>query len=209
MWLGAHLLWSLSSLYVVLLATVVVLIQVPNVERNSQFSRLVDKQTIYAIGALLWPLIWTSVCVISKDELPWPAYLGLVWPPLLLLIDIVFVGHSFEEDTNRRSNTIHTDANVLSGLALSLGGLFVRHVSEGFSQSASPMYTAAVLLILLVVMPHPSFHAKSVQTNALQSLQKVGIQYCLGLIITSVGIMFGVGMKKRNLQTNELKKVLS
>ena len=217
MWLRDHTGLTLSCLYVVLVGVVAILALRHSAALSSTTSssasshrhrRMLDKQTIYALGGLLWPFVWAGVCGASVESLPPVAYLGLVWPSLLLLVDVAFVRHSYGEDASRTTFSLQNDGNVLSGMALAIGGLFVRYVSDGFARVASPMFIASILLILLVVTPSPSAHADSLQANAIHATQKVALQYCLGLIITSVGITFGVGMVKAGGQAHELQKAM-
>lgn len=208
MWLGHHATLTAACVYVVLVGVIAAVLLTRGPQRPAKYRKLTERMLVYAIGSLLWPFLWASVCGCSVESLPTVAYLGLLWPPLLLLADTAFVTHSLDAPAERARMSVQNDANAISAMALTIGGLFVRHVSEGFARAAAPMFLAAVLLILLVVLPTPAFHADSTEANVAHAVQKVALQYCLGLIITSLGITFGVGMRKAGMQGAELKKAM-
>lgn len=164
---------------------------------------------INAVGALLWPVLWTLVCGHSLRTLPPIAWIGLAWPSAVLLLNTALVQHQFDARTERRAHAIQADANMLSGLALAIGGLLAKYVSDGFALTASPMFVAALLLVLLIVAPNPDVHADSPLAHALHALQRVALQYCLGFILTSVAIILSVGfVKAAAKQEGELRKAL-
>lgn len=183
---------------------------------TKELKRMATTNIIYALGAILyWPL-WFMVCGKSVETMPSIAAVGLAWPQVLILLDMLFLHHSFDKhDTNnggstaKRAQTIAMDSNILSGLALTIGGLFVRYISDGYATAASPMFVASLFVLLLVVIPSPDVEPSSVHAAALLAVQKVGIQYCLGFVLTSVALTLGVGLKKSSHQGEELAKVMA
>lgn len=209
MWLHEHTWLTATCVYVVLVGVVTAVVAHNQIACAApDYCKMSHKMLVYAIGGMAWPFLWAAICGPSVDHMPAVAYLGLVWPSLLLLVDTAFVSHSFRGDDRGAARSIQNDGNTLSAMALAIGGLFVRYVSEGFATAASPMFVAAVLFVLLVVVPTPAFRAGSTHASAVHAIQKVALQYCLGFIITSVGITFGVGMVHAAKQGTELKKVI-
>lgn len=190
MWVKGHAGLTVGCVYASVVGVAVVAAVRARVRTHTL---LVDTAVTYAVGAVMWPFVWALVCS-GTLQTPALGYLGLAWPMVLFLIDIAFVEHQAHTDPSKRSHSLQVDGNTLSGLALALGGLFVRHhVTGGGASTASPMIAASVLLILLVVTPSPSVHAQSRQANLIHALQKVVLQYCLGLIITMVCLSITAG----------------
>ena len=197
MWLREHTPVTLACVYVAALGALAVLwLRAAAPHTTLAHAKVADATTVYALGALAWPFVWWLVCGHAVvGALPWPAYVGLAWPPLLLLADVGFATHqAYGADPHKQAASNNIDGYALSGLALAMGGLLARYVSDRFSTSAGPMLMAVVLLVLLVIMPQPSPHAHSTHANAQRAVQKVGVQWCLGFSITAVAIAFGFGM---------------
>lgn len=174
-------------------------------------STIMNAATVYVCGALLWPFVWSKVCGGSSAvQLPAWAFIGLAWPPLLLALDVAFAQHHADEDVSKSAYGMQVDGNTLSGLALALGGVLVRHVSSGYATAAGPMLMASVLLVLLLVAPSPVLHARSAHAATMRAVQRVALQWCLGFSITAVALAFGVGMRMHShRQTDELQKALN
>lgn len=208
MLLREHTSLTLAALYVVVLGAVAIVLERRAAPNTGVHRKLADASTVYAIGALAWPFAWLAVCGRATQSMPWLAFVGLAWPPLLLLVDVAFAQHAAGDDPAKQTYALQMDGNTLSGLALALGGVLVKYVSDGFATASSPMLMAALLLVLLVVVPSPGLHADSAHASAFRAAQKVAVQYCLGLVITSVAIVFGVGMRHAGRQGAELARAL-
>lgn len=200
---------TLACIYVAVLGVAAILLQRSAVPSTMTHAKVADSSVIYALGALAWPFLWSVVCGEAMLTMPALGYIGLLWPPLLLLVDVAFAGHQSGEDPNKRTYAMQVDGNTLSGLALTLGGVLIRYVSDGFSTAASPMMTATVLLVLLFIVPSPSLHADSLNANTFRGVQKVTLQYCLGFVLTALGLAFAVGLKRAAAQPAELSKAIA
>lgn len=208
MWLREHTPFTLLSVYIVLLGAVAVLWMRSAAPQTMAHSKVADASVIYALGALAWPFFWLVVCGHSIGSLPWPAYAGLAWPPLLLLSDVAFAQHQTGQDPHNQVVGMAVDGNTLSGLALTMGGLFVKYVNDSFATAAGPMLMATVLLVLLFIMPHSAAHVRSLHANTMRSVQKVALHYCLGYSITAIAIAFGVGMLHAPKQGTALQQAI-
>ena len=195
MWLGDHAPSSLACAYVAAAGAAAVLWLRSSAPKGAPHSRIADTVSIYAVGALAWPFVWSLVCSNAMRSMPWFASVGLAWPPLLLLVDVAFAQHQAGQDAGKHSYGMQVDGNTLSGLALTMGGVLARYVSSDFASAAGPVLMATVLLTLLFVVPTPVMHADSAEANSVRAAQKVALQYCLGFTITSVAVAFSVGMK--------------
>lgn len=211
MWFQEHTALTAACGYIVVLGALAVLAARNCVASKTSIAhrRLADTSAVYAIGALLWPLIWSLVCGSAFEKMKRVALVGLIWPPLLLLIDTVFVHHQVSADPRRTAGSIQFDGNALSGMALAIGGLLARYVSGGYAAAASPMFMATILLIFMVVLPTPAFSPESTEAGIVQSVQKVALQYCLGFILTAVSVVLAVGLARGDAQGEELAKAMN
>ena len=209
MWFREHTAATVACVYVAVLGTVAVLYERASVPSGSAMhAKVANASVAYAIGALLWPFAWSTVCGYVVDSMPWFAYIGVLWPPILLLADVAFAQHGVGQDPHRQTQGMSYDANTLSGLALTLGAVLVKTVSDGFATAAAPMMIATVLLGLLFIMPSMALHAESLHAATVRAVQKVALQYCLGFTLTAVSIAFAVGLGRAPAQGPELRKVI-
>ena len=118
MWFREHTPATLACVYVCLLGVVAALYERSSAPATLVHSKVANVSMAYAIGALLWPFVWSLVCGHAVESLPWFAYIGLAWPPLLLLVDVAFAQHHVGLDPHRQTQGMQYDANTLSGLAL-------------------------------------------------------------------------------------------
>ena len=200
---------TMYCVYVALSGIFVVLIQNRATPAVLTHTKIANASIVYCIGALVWPFAWSLVIGSSISSMPWFAYVGLVWPPILLLVDVVFAQHHAGIDPVRQTQGMQIDANTLSGLALTLGAVLVRNVSNGFADAAGPMMIATVLVALLFLVPTPMLHVKSIHAATIRASQKVALQYCLGFTLTAVAIAFGVGIIRAPVPGEELQKVMN
>lgn len=208
MWLREHASVTLSVVYVAVLGALVIVASRCLVPADSLVhARIANTGAVCAVGALAWPFLWATVAH-PERTMPWTVYVGLVWPPLLLLADVAFAQHGVGEDGARKASTLQYDASTLTGLAVTLGALMVKSVSDGYATAAAPMISATMLLALLFVMPAWPVHADSIHASTLRSLQKVVVQYCLGFALTAVGVCFSVSMLKASSQGTELRRAM-
>lgn len=208
MWFREHTPATLACAYVVVLGVLAVLHERSAVPASVPHAKVANASAAYAVGALVWPFAWSLVCGPTLDTLPWFGYVGLAWPPLLLLVDVAFAQHHVGQDPHRQTQGMQYDSNTLSGLALTLGAVLVKNVSDGFATAAAPMMTATVLLGLLFLMPSPALHADSLDAATLRATQKVALQYCLGFTLTAVAVAFAVGLRRASAQGAELNRAM-
>ena len=194
--------------YVVVLGAIVILLVWLRTPQTLVHSKVADASVIYALGGLLWPFVWSLVCGHAMSTMPWFGFIGLAWPPLLLLVDVAFASHASGQDPSKQTYGMQIDGQALSGLALTLGGVLMKYVSDGFATSAAPMTMATVLVVLLLLFPNTPMHAESRNANVMRGVQKVALQFCLGFSITAVAIALGVGMLRAPQSKNELHKVM-
>lgn len=210
MWWREHTLLTLSCVYIVSVGTLALLAIRHYVQVGPHHAKLVNRCVLYAVGAFLWPFVWSALCgdVATTSAMPLAGYLGLVWPLLWIAVEVGTVQHTALSNAEKTSSAIQFDANSLSGVAFAIGGLLVRYVSDGFASASSPMFLVSILLPTLFVMPNPSLHPGSATAQSLQIMQKLSLQYSLGFVITALSIAFGIGMQKVGRQGSELAKAV-
>ena len=175
---------------------------------NRTQRRLANDVFLMGLGILAWPLIWVYICTDATVEaLPYLTYLGLLWPPLLLMLDVANIEHQVEDHTEKKNAALQAEASGLISLGLTIGGLLVRHVSDAFGTAATPLFTAGILMALLVVIPSPNIHAKSSQAEMLVAIRKIAISYTIGLLITSISLTFAIGLSQKWKQKSALADV--
>ena len=153
-----------------------------------------NRATVWCVGAVLWPFVWsTFVGTDVLDRTPL-SIIGLLWPPVLLGLDLLWVTQS--SDQNQSKQTLSYDGNAISSLAFALGGLLVTNVGQSFARAASPILTACVFLILAFVIPTPGARNGTVSSSVISAIQKVCLSYCVGLLLTAVGVNLNIGLHK-------------
>lgn len=159
--------------------------------------RLSNQLTVLTIGAVVWPIVWYFLVgpeAVSKSPL---SVIGLVWTPCLLGLDMLFL-HQNPED--RPTQSVSYDANGISSLAFALGSLLVTNIGKNFARAASPLLSSCIFLICAFVLPSFGTRSKSAETAAMQSIQKVALSYCIGLLLSTVGINLQVSWLKYSSQ---------
>lgn len=175
---------------------------------NEELIRFANKSTIWTLGAIVWPVVWSvfvGIDVLDRTPL---AIIGLLWPPFLLALDLVWVTES--SDTAQSKQTLSYDGSAISSLAFALGGLLLANVGEGFARAASPILTACIFLILAFVIPTPGLKSGTFGSSAIVAVQKVCLGYCVGLLLTAVCINLHIGLHKyKGSQATLLSKAMT
>lgn len=161
-----------------------------------------NRATVWCLGAVLWPFVWSAfVGTDVLDRTPM-AVLGLLWPPLLLSLDLIWITQSSEHSQSKQ--TLSYDGNAISSLAFALGGLLVTNVGQNFARAASPILTACVFLIVAFVLPTPGTKNGTLSGSIISAIQKVCLSYCVGLLLTAVGVNLNIGLFKYKSNQGEI-----
>ena len=147
--------------------------------------RAANQITVYTLGALAWPIVWNLLVgcdVAARSPL---ALIGLAWAPLLLCLDVLWIQNHTDD---RPQQALTYDANAISSLAFALGGILVTNIGRNFARAASPMLSACLFLICAFVIPSFGVRAGTPGAASVQAAQKVALCYCIGLLMSTVGI---------------------
>ena len=166
--------------------------------------RLANNCTVWAAGAILWPVLWINVVGIDVAAHTPMAMLGLAWPPCMLFLDLLFVPH---QASGQKEITSY-DANVLTSLAFAMGGLLVTSgLGKNFVRAASPILSSCVFLVIAFCICTPSMKEGTQARGVVKAIQKVCLSWCVGLLLTAVGINLQVGVQHKDAQGREILKV--
>lgn len=160
---------------------------------------LIGSSISFTIGILLWPVVWYVLVgghVIERVPI---TVLGLLWSFVMMSLDLLWTTRQpyEQEDVSRGRSSFSFDGNSISSLAFALGGLLVSQVGKDFAQSASPMLSACVFLVVAFVVPGPSVHSHSTLGSILIGSKKIAMAWCVGLLISAISISLHQGFKLR------------
>lgn len=179
------------SLFAILVGTQVAFVAMCVVSRKTlggldvTRERAANQVTVWTTGALMWPLVWFALVGCDVALRAPLGFIGLIWTPLLLFLDIFWVGNHSED---RPQQALTYDANAISSLAFALGGVLLTNIGRSFARAASPMLSACLFLICAFVIPSFGVRPGTPGAASVQALQKVSLCYCIGLLMTAVGI---------------------
>ena len=162
-------------------------------------NELMNTVTCYVIGCLIWPALWYFLVGVETIKAAPAAVLGLVWPIVILTLDVLWVSKQPLEPEDTKKTTFTFDGNALSSLSFALGGVLLSQVGKTFASSASPMLSACIFLVIGFVLPSPGVHARTSIGAIILALKKIAMAFCVGLLISSIAISLQIGLKRRRL----------
>lgn len=162
---------------------------------RSRTTELSNAAAAYAIGAMVWPLVWFPLVGAVMLRAAPLTVLGLLWPPIMLSLDLLWVTRQPLEPEVR--TTFAFDGNSISSLSFALGGILLSQVGKTFSKSAAPLLSGCIFLVIAFVLPSPSVHGRSGAGSVVLSVRKVALTFCVGLLISAVAISLQMGMLRR------------
>jgi hypothetical protein len=160
---------------------------------DARYERAANQVTTWTIGAITWPLVWLALVGCDVAVHAPLALIGLVWTPVLLALDVFWANNHTED---RPQQALTYDANAISSLAFALGGILMTNIGRSFARAASPMLSACIFLICAFVIPSFGVRPNTPGAATTQAVQKVSLCFCIGLLMSAVGI---------NLQTTIAK----
>lgn len=151
----------------------------------------------YAVGALVYPILWYAL--VGPELIrhtPW-TLIGLVWPLIIICLDLTWVTKQPQEPDDTKKTSFTFDGNAISGMSFALGGLLVSQVGEVFSKSATPMLSACIFLVICFVIPHPGVHVRSGVGAVILGLKKIGMAFATGLLLSAIAVSLQAGLRAR------------
>jgi hypothetical protein len=132
--------------------------------------------TMWTCGVMAWPLIWK--CVIQNEE----DVMSLLWPILILGIDMVGIKRNAFRDTASKRSLISMDANAICSITFAMSGL----MGGGGGRRKNDLFLYAMAGCAAFVLPSP-FHATDVPENILmEAIQKTILAYSVGFLLGGV-----------------------
>ena len=164
--------------------------------------------TVWMVFMLLWPIIWMRVVGMAVIEGFPLCFVGLLWPIILLTVDIMWISHqTIESEAVSKKSMFSFDSNAISGMSFALGGLLISNLGHDFAKSSSPILLSVVFLCIAFVLPAPSLQISTLSGITMQSIQKACLYCCVGLLVTALMINMSAGFKYNLNQKDVIKSV--
>lgn len=139
--------------------------------------------TTYSIGILLWPLIWKALLEDKTKEKV--ALISLIWPIVLLSTEIYLLRYHSLEELLRQRKLLSMDANALCTLMFALCGILGAHKDT----CCKNIFIYGVLGCVAFVMPNLQMPSLTLENVALESIQKICLNYSIGLLLAGSLLM--------------------
>lgn len=169
---------------------------------------LMNSATSYACGLLVWPIVWyllVGPAIIRAAPL---SLLGLLWPIMIMLLDLQWVTKQPHEPEDSKKTTFTFDGNAISSLSFALGGILLSQVGRSFASSAAPMLSACLFLVIGFVIPSPGVHSRTGMGSIILAMKKISMAYCVGLLVSAIGVSLQRGLQRRELEITPEKLAL-
>ena len=170
----------------------------------------VNIATAQALGVLLYPVLWGRLIgweMLASTPL---AAGGLVWPLVLLLLDLKHIEHqTIEHEGVNKKTVFHFDSGAVQGLAFGIGGLVASNMGSHFAKSLSPVFSVCILICIGLLMPTPGVQSSTLNSITFAAVQKVSITFCVGLLMTAIAMNLNFCMKARKRPSRCVEEALS
>lgn len=159
------------------------------IEKSEQTKKILSG-LVSSLGTISWPIIWRMAIggdstiknnVAVLPGLVWPLVMGMVDMQKLSTIGITQNVVDTEENRNQR------DANSIIALVFALGIFTSAHMETiDTKRQIVPMLLYALVICVAFVIPSFSFDPQSIQQHVFRSVQRVGLNWATGFVITSI-----------------------
>lgn len=140
--------------------------------------------TVWFIAILVWPLIWASFLKDRRKDVH--ALPGLVWPLVILIIDIRSMNHTtYESNTQSKRSVMTMDANAMCSLTFALSGI----LGAQNDSCCRDVFMYAIIGCIAFVLPAPYSTNSSTETVVIESIQKTMLAYATGMLLTGIMLM--------------------
>ena len=156
---------------------------------------------VFAVGILLWPLLFDVVVGFDKLDMASGTAsvlvaVGFLWPVVLIMVDMLHVcrrkKYADAHESRSREDELRGNANILIGGAWALGALLsvVKGSTGDYPQSreGAKIILVALLLCIGFVIPTASNPARSYESNMIRSGQKTMLNFAIGLFISGIAV---------------------
>lgn len=148
--------------------------------------------TVWFLGIAAWPFIWASF--VNKRRNEPHALVGLLWPIIILAIDIRALNYTtYEVNTQSNRSVITMDANAMCSLTFAVSGL----LGAQKDSCCRDMFLYAIIGCIAFVLPAPHTNNNNTENVVIESIQKTMLAYATGLLLT--GIMLMISSTKKTV----------
>jgi len=155
--------------------------------------------TVFAVGALSWPLVWyISIGSVVLETLSLLPLFGALWPPVMLLLDLRGSRlNSVQAGSNNLVGHLQDDANSLIGIAFAFAMLMVATYANQKKEmySAMLMVLFALVICIAFVVPQPLAQEGSDAAFVWAAGQRVVFSYAMGYLLTALCLSITAGSK--------------
>ena len=154
---------------------------------------------VLILGILIWPLVWdvavatsSHVGGLSRLQRNPKMVLGLVWPLVMIVVDMQYVRQRTQDasffESLHRIGYLQTDANTIITAAFAMGTLItsMRQKQSSSSGSGVQIVMYALLLCVAFVIPTSDVPVTSRAALIIRSAQKVCLNYAIGFVIAGI-----------------------
>lgn len=174
--------------------------QSPYVCERGDDQRMLQMLTLFS-GMFLWPVVWYALIGFQVFD-KYPALvIAFLWPVLMTFYQVMDERYDQEEDlrdtVGRRNNhmaAVKTESSALISTAFAMGGMFMvlsrLNNDNNVLQSSSYLVIIALLICISLMIPASnSFINSQRYTHIFRNVQRVALNYAMGLIMASLIIV--------------------
>ena len=154
-------------------------------ELNDERLRIVGA-AISAVGILAWPVLWDAIIGYALLTNAPFTLLGFIWPILLNGIDLALSANSRVAVSAQKIfglSSISADTSTILSLTFSVGLLLTSLSNSKAAAASVPVLFYGLILLAAFILPVPALDPTTVGGFTVSSLQRVAINYTLGIII--------------------------
>ena len=166
---------------------VVCILSLSNIYQRKTTPRIrsrVSAVTVWFLGMAAWPLIWSYFLKSRRKDIK--TLPGLLWPLVILMIDIRAMNHTtYESNTQSKRSIMTMDANAMCSLTFALSGI----LGAQNDNCCRDIFMYAIIGCIAFVLPAPHTSNSSTETVMIESVQKTMLAYATGLLLTGIMLM--------------------
>jgi uncharacterized membrane protein len=190
-------LYSLFALMLLLIVIYVIasfwskVIKEKDLKSHDEFIKRVYSGVVSSAGMMIWPLVWTTA--IGKDNFKNMISIspGLMWPIVMGMVDMqkILATQQQKEESSVDPLEVQNqkDANSIIAMVFALGIFTSAHMeTQETKRQIVPLLLLSLIMCVAFVIPSFGFDPNSKQQTIFRSIQKVGLNWSTGFIITSI-----------------------
>ena len=143
--------------------------------------------TVWFVAMAVWPVVWALLLNERRSELR--TLPGLLWPLIILTIDIRSMNHTtYETTTQSKRPMLSMDANAICSLTFALSGI----LGAQNDACCREIFMYAIIGCVAFVMPAPYTSTSSTESVVIESIQKTMLAYATGMLLTGIMLRLSV-----------------